>query len=107
VRIFDTVQYHDQRVFAATRRHNVIEIAILFRRSRGDEPLMGRIPGKFVELFARQNAYWDPNLPALVDHPPQPNIFPFFGNTYPLKISPTRLQRLRDRINSVKNIHAV
>ena len=35
VRIFDAIEHDDQRVLAATRCHNVIEITILFCGRRG------------------------------------------------------------------------
>ena len=35
VRIFDAIQHNDQRPLAAPRRHQIVEVAILFCRSRG------------------------------------------------------------------------
>ena len=67
---------------------------------------MRGVAGNFVEFHTRQNAHWNANLAALVNYPPQANIFPFLGNTHPLEVAPARLERLRNRIDSVKNIHA-
>jgi hypothetical protein len=63
------------------------------------------VAGDFVEFLARQNAHRNSDLAALVDHPPQSNVFPLLGDTYPLKIAPARFERFRHGIDSVENIH--
>ena len=63
------------------------------------------VAGNFVKLLTRQNAHWDANLAALINHPPQANILPLFGDTDPLEVAPARLERFRNRINSVENVH--
>ncbi len=105
VRVFDSIEHDDQRMLAAARRHDVIEIGILFCRSRGHEALMGGGAGDFVEFLARQNAHRNANLAALVDHAPQPDIFAFFRHADPFKVAAPRFERFRDRIDSVENIH--
>ena len=106
VRIFDSIEHDDQRLLAATRRHQVIEIAILFCRSRGHQSLMRGVAGNFVEFHARQNAHRNADLAALVNHPLQANIFSLLGDADPLEVAPARLERFRNRIDSVENVHA-
>jgi hypothetical protein len=66
---------------------------------------MRGVAGNLVKFLTRQNAHWNSDLAALVDHPSQANIFPLFGDTDPLEVAPARLERFRNRIDSVKNIH--
>ena len=67
---------------------------------------MRGVAGNFVEFHARQNAHRNADLAALVNHPLQANIFAFLGDGDPLEVAPARLERLRNRVDSVKNIHA-
>jgi hypothetical protein len=67
---------------------------------------MRGVAGNFVELFTRQNADWNADLAALVNHPSQANVFSFLGDTDPLEVAAARLERLRNCVDSVKNIHA-
>ena len=62
--------------------------------------------GNFVELLARQDAYGNANLAALVNYPPQANIFPLFGDADPFEVTSARLERFGNRIDSVENVHA-
>src|SRR6266704_979393 len=66
---------------------------------------MRGVARNFVELLTRQNAHGNANLAALVNHPPQTNIFPLFRDADPLEVAPARFERLRNCINSVENIH--
>jgi len=68
VRILDSIQHDDERALAATRCHNVIEIAVLFAEGRGHQSLMRGVAGNFVKFLTRQDAYWNANLAALVNH---------------------------------------
>src|ERR1700686_1328234 len=103
--IFDSVQHYDERMFAASRGDDVVEIAVLLRRSRGYQTLMRRVPGNFVQLLARHDAHRDADLAALVDYAAQKNIFAFFGDTYPLEISSSGLEGLGHCIDSEENVH--
>ena len=106
VRIFDSIEHDDQRALAPPRRHDVIEIAILFCGSRGHKSLMRGVTGNFVQFHSRQNANGNSDLAALVNRPLQANIVPLLGDGNPLEVAPARLERFRNRIDSVKNIHA-
>ena len=66
---------------------------------------MRGVPGNVVKFLTRQNTHWNADLAALVDHPPQANVFPLFGDTNPLEVATASLQRFRNRIDSVKNVH--
>jgi hypothetical protein len=105
VRILDSIEDDDQRLLAATRCHNVIEIAILFCRGRSHKSLMRGVAGNFVELLTRQNAHRNADFAALVDHSPQANILPLFGDADPFEVTPARLERFCNCINSVENVH--
>jgi len=66
---------------------------------------MRGVAGNFVKLLTRQDAYWNADLAALINHPPQANVFPLLGDTDPFEIAPARLERFCHRINSVENVH--
>jgi hypothetical protein len=66
---------------------------------------MRGVAGNFVELLTRQDAYWNADFAALINHPPQANIFSLFGDTNPLEIATARLERFCNRIDSVENVH--
>jgi hypothetical protein len=66
---------------------------------------MRGVAGNVIEFLTRQNTHWNADLAALLNHPPQANVFSLLGDTHPLEVAPTRLQRFRNRIDSVKNIH--
>ncbi len=67
---------------------------------------MRGIAGNFVEFHARQNSHRNADLAALVNRPLQPNIVSLLGDSDPLEVTPARLERFRNRINSIENIHA-
>ena len=66
---------------------------------------MRGVAGDFVEFHARQNAHRDANFAALFNGALQANVVPFLGDRNPLEVSPTRLERLGDCVDSVENVH--
>ncbi len=67
---------------------------------------MRGVTGNFVKLHSRQNAHRDSDLAALVNRPLQANIFSLLGDRNPFEVAPARFERLRNRIDSVENVHA-
>jgi hypothetical protein len=105
MRIFDAVQYNDQRVFGAARGQQVVEVVVLLGGSDSDESLVRGVAGQLVEFGSRQEANLHADFAALVDHALETDVLAFGGDTHPLKVAASGFKRFDNGIDSVENVH--
>ena len=85
MRIFNSIQHHDKRIFATLGRNHIIKIHIRLRRRDRHHALIRSCTRHTIKFGARQKSHRDAGVPAVLNKLLQPQVVSFFGDSYPLE----------------------
>ena len=105
VRIFNSIEHHDQRILPALGGDHVIQMVVLLGRSDRDHALVSIVPRHAIEFGAAQKTHRHPIAPALLHHALQAQVVTLFQYANPLERPPARLQRFGNGIDPIDVIH--
>ena len=105
MRIFHSIEHHNQRILPAFNGDYIIQIVILFCRSDRHHSLVRSVSRHAIEFLTWQKTNSNANLAAVFHHVLETEVMALFRHANPLKRPPLRFERLAHGIDAVNEIH--